>query len=101
MVDQPQEVSIRLDEDVPAGGVYANFAGVWHTEHEFTLDFAVLPHSPIGSDSDSVEGLIVSRVKIPPSVIFAVVRAISENIDKYENQHGALTPPPPDISGPS
>lgn len=96
MADQPQEVTFRLDDGTQPGGVYANFAGVWHTEHEFTIDFAVVPHSPIGPDTSSIEGLVVSRVKIPPSVIFAIARAISENVDKYENQYGALTPPPPD-----
>lgn len=98
MADQPasQELTFRLDDDVSPGGVYANFAGVWHTEHEFTIDFAALPHSPTGPNSESVEGLVVARVKIPPSVIFAIARAISENVAKFETQYGALTPPPPE-----
>jgi hypothetical protein len=36
-----QEVSFRVDvPEEERGGEYANFLAVWHTAHEFTLDFA-------------------------------------------------------------
>ena len=40
MPDEPQ-FKINVPSEI-AGGAYANFANVWHTPYEFTIDFAVL-----------------------------------------------------------
>ncbi len=77
------------------GGVYANFVGVWHTQHEFTLDFAVMGMT--GNDAETgapqVPVRVVSRVKVPPSVVFEIARAIAENVDGFEKQFGSISRP--------
>lgn len=82
----------RLEINVPdalEGGVYANAAGVWHTPHEFTLDFlTVQPGNP--EQPDVVPMRVVSRVKIPLTVIFDLLRALNENMTKYENMFGPI-----------
>jgi hypothetical protein len=82
----------RLQINVPdsvEGGVYANAAGVWHTPHEFTLDFLTIqPSSP--ESPDVVPARVVSRVKIPPTVIFDLMRALNENMTKYESTFGTI-----------
>jgi hypothetical protein len=78
------------------GGVYANVLGVWHTGHEFTLDFAVtqppiVPENPV--EPVAVPCRVVTRVKIPPSVIFDVLRALNQNMTIYENTFGEIQQP--------
>lgn len=90
------EVQFRLD--VPAeetGGTYANFLAVWHTAHEFTLDFAATqpPQRTDPEDEQSplvVPCAVVSRVRIPVSVVFDVLRALNENMTRYEEAFGAI-----------
>lgn len=75
--------------DAVEGGVYANAAGVWHTPHEFTLDFLTIqPANP--ETPDVVPARVVSRVKIPPTVIFDLMRALNENMTKYEARFGTI-----------
>jgi len=68
-------------------GVYANAAGVWHTAHEFTLDFLTLKPA---TTPDLVPARVVSRVKIPPTVIFDLMRALNENMSQYEERFGPI-----------
>ena len=74
---------------------YADMALVSHNEHGFTIDFAAL--GGVGTDG-AVDGTLVSRVKVPPSVIFQIAAAIAENVDIYEQHHGKITPRQPDGS---
>ena len=97
--------SVRISLTGPKGGEagkYANSAVVWHTEHDFTLDFALLGMTRTAEDgSTTIEAPIVSRVKVPVTVIFQIARAISENVDKYERTYGPITPRPDgDADGP-
>jgi len=82
------------------GGSYANFLSVWHTAHEFTLDFAVTqppePADPADADSPIVVSChVVSRVKIPVSVVFDVLRALNQNMTRYEGSYGVIERPTP------
>ena len=75
--------------DALSGGVYANFLGVWHTAHEFTLDFAVtqpagLAQNPDGATVTRVPCQVVSRVKVPPTVLFDFLRTLNENLTAWE-----------------
>ncbi len=75
-------------------GVYANFAAVWHTETEFTLDFACTAGPP-EQNQDGVQQFpydVVARIRIPPAVIFKIAKAIAENVDQYEKTHGTIAP---------
>jgi Protein of unknown function (DUF3467) len=96
--------------DVPPeeeGGVYANFLAVWHTAHEFTLDFAGMqPAQPADAEDETspivVPCRVVARVRIPVSVVFDVLRALNQNMTKYEERFGTIhriEPPQPELPG--
>lgn len=59
-------------------GVWANFARVGHSEHEFTLDFVRLDFS-----TDPPQGVVVARVSVSPLFITQLIDALGENWDKY------------------
>ena len=87
MADAP-ELRITVPEDV-AAGVYANGAMVWHSPYEFTIDF--FSTQPTAPDApDAVPCLVTSRVKIPPTVIFDLLKALNENMTGYERQFGEI-----------
>ena len=96
---EERPVNIRMD--VPpeeTGGRYANFLGVWHTGHEFTLDFAVTQptHAEDPEDGESpvvVPCHVVARVRIPVSVVFDVLRALNDNMTRYEQTYGEIHRP--------
>jgi hypothetical protein len=77
----PEEVRIAFQvPEALEGGTYSNVVSVWHTPHEFTLDFATLPPTP----QETSEGVVVpcrvvSRVKMPTTVVFDLIRAINEH----------------------
>ena len=98
--DRPTEFQIQVPNDLEPG-VYANFLSVWHTAYEFTLDFGVTqPPQVDAEDPDGpvrVECRVVSRVKIPVTVLFDVLRALNENMTRYEQVFGEIKrPEPPD-----
>src|SRR5438874_7953110 len=80
-----QELQVSIPDNV-AAGVYSNMALVWHTPYEFTLDFAAMEPT----DSNRVPCRVVSRVRIPPTVIFDLMRALNENMSKYEARFGEI-----------
>ena len=93
------ELRINVPDDVQPG-VYANGAMVWHSPYEFTIDFFSTQPSP-QDEPGVVPCLVSSRVKIPPTVIFDLLKALNENMTRYEGQFGEirrvepLAPPPP------
>jgi Protein of unknown function (DUF3467) len=85
--EPPPNLEVNVPEDLKPG-VYANGAMVWHTPYEFTLDFfATQPRPP---DSSSVPCHVTARVKIPPTVVFELLRALNDNMTKYEAQFGEI-----------
>ena len=92
--NEPQRIAMQLSVDADmANGVYANVAGVWHTPHDFTLDFALMGMVSTGLDGIPLASCpVVARVKVSPSVIFQIAKAIAENVDEYEQVYGAITP---------
>ena len=81
MDQQPQQqIQIKAD-DVTAKGVYANNMIIGHTKEEFVLDFLnVFPP----------QGALVSRVFTSPGHAKRIVKALDENIKKYEKQFGKI-----------
>ncbi len=95
----PLPVRLHVPPDLVAG-TYANFAAVWHSPHEFTLDFGVSDMET--TDPDGAPFLpvnVVARIKVPPSLIFEIARTIADNLDRYEQRFGPIRPPSP--TGPS
>ena len=96
-----QEPSVRFEMSIAEGdvtGVYSNFLGVWHTAHEFTLDFAVTQPAMSATDEDGnpvtrVPCQVVARVRVPPTVVFDFLRTINENLSTYESSFGAIQRP--------
>jgi hypothetical protein len=102
--DQPDpssEPSVRFEMSISESdvvGVYSNFLGVWHTAHEFTLDFAVTQPAMAGADDDGnavtrVPCQVVARVRVPPTVLFDFLRTINENLSNYEGTFGSIQRP--------
>ncbi len=79
--DGAGRIEIKLPENL-AGGVYANNMVVTHTREEFVLDFLAVFHPKAG--------VVASRVVLSPGHLKRVVRALSENLSRYEEQHGVL-----------
>jgi len=75
---------IKLPDALEAG-VYANSAVIWHTPSEFTLDFVT---TPLSRDLDV--GRIVSRVKIPTTFMFELIRRLNNDMTTYEREHGEI-----------
>ena len=98
MADEPQvrfEMSISENDVI---GVYSHFLGVWHTAHEFTLDFAVTQPAMAGADEEGnavtrVPCQVVARVRVPPTVLFDFLRTINDNLSTYESNFGSIQRP--------
>jgi hypothetical protein len=60
-------------------GVWANWAQVSHSPHEFTLDFVRLDSAapPPG------RGIVVSRVSVSPLFVTQLIDALTENWQNY------------------
>ena len=71
------ELSVEADE-AAAQGVYANLAGISHTETEFVFDFLFLqPHA--------AKARIRTRIISSPVHAKRFHRALRENMKKYED----------------
>ena len=92
----PQQAAIELQvPDELQTGVYANFVTVWHTPYEFTLDFSVMlpaevKERPDGSVGPVVPARVAARVKLPTTQLFALIRALNENMTIYESNVGPI-----------
>jgi len=75
-----REIKIKFSDDV-LRGVYANLMQITHTREEFVLDFAnVFPP----------QGIVTSRVIISPGHLKRIVKALDENMKKYEEKFGPV-----------
>lgn len=79
------QLQIELKEDV-AQGIYANLAIITHSSSEFVFDFIrVLPGMPKAN--------VQSRIVIAPEHAKRLLRALEENVAKYEHQFGPIALP--------
>ena len=85
----PGKLSVQIPESV-LPGVYANQMVVSHTREEFLLDFVNL--FPPG-------GVVTARVILSPGHLKRMIRALGENLERYEAAFGPLieAEPPPDV----
>jgi Protein of unknown function (DUF3467) len=83
---QEQQVQIKADEK-DLLGQYSNLVMIHHNAEEFTLNFIyVFPTVP--------QGKLVGSVIIHPAHAKRLVRALAENIDRYEAQFGPIRQDP-------
>src|SRR3954453_3804935 len=82
---QPQQAQIHIPDD-RMEGTYADFVSVWHSKDVFVLDFAVLsqPISPA-----QLSSRVVSRVRIPPSQVFEIMKALEQQLSAWEKERGS------------
>lgn len=84
MSDQPKkgQLNIDLPEEL-AEGTYANLAVITHSPSEFVVDFIrMMPGMP--------KARVQSRMILTPQHAKRLMRALGDNIRKYEGQHGPI-----------
>jgi hypothetical protein len=97
--EQPTEFQVQVPPELEPG-MYANFLGVWHSPYEFTLDFAVTQPAQQTDEMVTVPCRVVARIKMPVGVIFDAIRALNDNMTKYEETFGEIHRPgqgPPEV----
>ena len=77
--DQPQQQAVQINiEPHNQAGVWANFARVSHSLHEFTIDFVRLDFS-----NQPMTGIVVARVAVSPLFVTQLIQALGDNWTKY------------------
>ena len=77
------QINIELPEEI-AEGIYSNLAIISHSHSEFVIDFVrMLPNVP--------KAKVKSRIVITPEHAKRFLKALAENVSKFEAQHGAIT----------
>jgi hypothetical protein len=81
--EQPQnQLNIEITEEI-ADGTYANLAIITHSHSEFVMDFVnVMPGVP--------KSKVKSRIIFTPMHAKRFMRAMQENIDRYETANGPI-----------
>ncbi len=85
-MDQQQQpnnqLNIEISEEV-AEGTYANLAIITHSHAEFVIDFVnVMPGTP--------KSKVKSRIIFTPMHAKRFMKAMAENIERYEAAHGIV-----------
>ena len=87
-----QQINIELTDEI-ADGIYANLAVINHSASEFIVDFInIMPGVP--------KAKVKSRIILTQQHAKRLVRALNENVKRFESVHGVIkdydqaTPPP-------
>ena len=91
------QINIELDEKV-AEGIYSNLAIINHSVSEFVIDFvSIMPGIP--------KNKVKSRIILTPQHAKRLLKALGENVKRFENSHGEIKdyeqPPIPLNFGPT
>lgn len=82
MEKQINQIQIEISDDV-AQGNYSNLVIVSHSPSEFIIDFVkIVPAIP--------KSKVVSRIIMTPDRAKAFLKALQENIAKYESVFGTI-----------
>ena len=90
--EKKNQINIDLPEEI-SEGTYSNLAIISHSQSEFVIDFVrLVPNVP--------KAKVKSRIILTPTHAKRLMRALSGNIKKFEDQHGKIgdmddTPPIP------
>ena len=95
--NQQGQINIELDEQT-AEGIYSTLAIINHSNTEFVLDFvSIMPGVP--------KAKVKSRIVLTPQHAKRLLRALGENIHRFESAHGEIKeaeqPPIPLNFGPT
>ena len=79
---QPNQLQLSIDDKV-AEGIYVNGANVMFNKGEFVIDFFRITPPP-GKPK------VMSRIIMSPIQMKGFLKALQNNVEKYENQHGKI-----------
>lgn len=88
-----RQIRINVPPEYQAG-TFADFARLWHTDETFVLDFATMTgppkqeHSETRGTSIAIDAEVVSRVRIPASQAWELMRALEKQLSAWEKQRG-------------
>jgi hypothetical protein len=86
MKEQPQPMQINMEMPGDLEAVYSNFSVITHSPSEIVLDFArILPNVP--------RAKVYARVIMTPMNAKLLLRALTDNLAKYETQFGEIKTP--------
>ena len=78
----PNELNIELPEEI-AEGVYSNLAIITHSASEFVIDYVrMMPGVP--------KAKVKSRIILTPQHAKRLMKALMENVNKFESMHGEI-----------
>ncbi|MBX2929100.1 MAG: DUF3467 domain-containing protein [Saprospiraceae bacterium] len=81
----PGQLNIELPEEV-SEGEYSNLAIISHSHSEFVIDFIrLVPNVP--------KAKVKSRIILTPAHAKRLLKAMAENVKKYETQFGVIDEP--------
>ena len=91
------QINIELDAET-AQGIYSNLAIINHSQSEFVVDFvSIMPGVP--------KSKVKSRIVITPQHAKRFLKALADNVQRFENAHGEIKdyqqPPVPINFGPT
>lgn len=95
---QGPQINIELSDEV-AEGIYSNLAIITHSNSEFVIDFVkMMPGVP--------KARVKSRIILTPQHAKRLLKALKDNISKFESVHGTIKEPdteniPFNIGGPT
>lgn len=76
------QLNIELSEEI-AEGVYSNLAIITHSQSEFVVDFIkLMPGVP--------KAKVKSRIVLTPQHAKRLMKALKDNISKFEQVNGAI-----------
>jgi hypothetical protein len=77
------QINIELTEDI-AEGIYSNLAIITHSNQEFVIDFIrLMPGVP--------KAKVKARVVLTPQHAKRFMRALADNIKKFESMNGEIS----------
>lgn len=90
----PRRLSLSTSPEVEAG-TYADFVSVWHQPHQFVLDFSTYTGPPQVMESEgkqvlNVPARMVARLRVRPEQIFEIMKALNQQLSRWEKEQGKL-----------
>jgi hypothetical protein len=84
--DKPASQQLQIEIPATLEPAYSNFAVIQHSPSEFVIDFArILPNMPSAK--------VGARVLTTPMHAKLLLRALQDNIERYEAQYGPIHVP--------
>ena len=89
MADEPKDQQIQIQIDAQnATGVYSNLMMITHRKEEFILDFLFV--QPQRTPQGQAVANLRARVITTPEHMKRILKAMEENIGRYEQTFGSI-----------